>query len=138
MIGAPRPDATQVARIHAWSDLGRTVKKVEKVAARGNSRNSSVSYLPVQLSPGPPPLGLSPAASPLSADFRAYIGVERNPNERTRRLAEEALGRLSAELEAGHSEARKNYLVSSVGVCKRRHLRCQREQAQQTTIIGRC
>jgi antirestriction protein ArdC len=40
------------------------------------------------------------------------IGVERNPNERTRKLAEETLSRLSGELEAGHSEALRNYLTS--------------------------
>ena len=38
--------------------------------------------------------------------------MERNPNERTRKMAEEALNRLSAELQAGHSEALRNYLAS--------------------------
>jgi N-terminal domain of anti-restriction factor ArdC len=36
--------------------------------------------------------------------------VEQNPNEKVRKIAEEALERLSAELETGKSEALKNYL----------------------------
>jgi len=38
--------------------------------------------------------------------------MEGNPNDRARKTAEEALNRLSAELEAGKSEALKNYLAA--------------------------
>jgi hypothetical protein len=38
--------------------------------------------------------------------------MDRNPNEKARQLAEEALSRLSAELEQGRSEALMNYLAA--------------------------
>ncbi len=37
--------------------------------------------------------------------------MESSPTEKTRKIAEEALGRLSVALEAGRSEALKNYLA---------------------------
>jgi N-terminal domain of anti-restriction factor ArdC/IrrE N-terminal-like domain len=38
--------------------------------------------------------------------------VEQNPNEKVRKIAEEALDRLAAQLEAGKSETLKNYLAA--------------------------
>jgi hypothetical protein len=38
-------------------------------------------------------------------------GMENNPSEKARKIADEALDRLTSELEAGRSEALQNYLA---------------------------
>ena len=43
---------------------------------------------------------------------RACRGMDRNPNETARKIVQEALNRLSAELEKGNSETLQNYLAA--------------------------
>jgi antirestriction protein ArdC len=61
-------------------------------------------YLPV-------PLSGDMGRSEIRPVLRMSGCMESNPTEKARKIAEEALNRLSAELEAGRSEALKNYLA---------------------------
>src|SRR5580704_16280558 len=49
--------------------------------------------------------------SEIWSSLRMSDGMEFNPTEKARKIADEALERLSTELEAGRSEALQNYLA---------------------------